>query len=83
MRVSDDFLVDIFNSVALPQVLDESDPSERGKLQDGRSDQYRDPSSVLANQLLFKGRATPKPQFFFVCQLILRKKLRRSQIGSV
>ena len=79
----DDFLVDILHPVAPPQVLNEGDPSERRKLQDGRGDQNRNPSSVLANQLFLKRSTGAEPQPFFVSEFVQSQVFRRREIGPV
>src|SRR5205085_6893073 len=70
-------------AVALPEILHESNPAERRKLQDGRSHQNRDARAVFANQLFFKRRASSKPQSFLVRHLVQSNVLRRSEIGPM
>ena len=65
-------LVDVLQPVPLPQILHESDPSERRKLQDRCSHQHRNAGTVFANQLFFKWRAGAEAQTFFMSQFIQR-----------
>ena len=64
-----------------PAGPDESDPAKRREFQDGRGNQNRNPSPVLADQLLFKGRASPEPQTFFVGKFVESHVFRRREIG--